>query len=861
MRILYGAGLLVAAFVVMMAAGHGPAYAGEIDPNLVQIMNAAAPNQPISVLVFLEDRVDVDALKNQLDNQSAARTVRHETVVTNLHAKSKATQGNMVTYLEGLKTSGLIDDFHAFWIINGFEVAVTKGEIERLAARSDVAMVYYNYEIETIAPVDMTAGGPDISLAIENGVNAVRAPEVWAMGITGAGVLVSNIDTGVEGDHPALASRWAGVADSRYAGHPEWAWYDPYLGINDFPYDDGGHGTHTMGTICGGAPGDQIGVAPGAYWIAAAAIDRGGGIPRTVSDAILSFQWMLDPDGNPSTSWDVPDVCSNSWGVTTSHGYAPCDPLFWSYIDACEAAGTVVVFAAGNEGTSGLRRPGDRATDEYRNFAVAAVDGNTAGWPIAYFSSRGPTYCTPGGTAAIKPDISGPGVNVRSAYPGLTYTTMSGTSMATPHVAGVIALIRQANPNLTPDQIKQIIYETAYDLGSAGEDNDYGYGMIDAYEAVMLALGDSTRPSANFSATPMSGCAPLAVAFTDLSTGEITGWSWTFGDGGTSTAQNPAHTYTSVGNYTVSLTVTGPSGTDTETKANYISALGAPTANFIGSPTSGGAPLTVYFTDQSTGTPSAWSWTFGDGGTSTAKNPSHVYNSPGLYTVTLTASNACGSDGETKANYINVTEQPLMHVSSITVSRIYQSRKWYGVANVTIVNQYNQPVSGATVTGFFNSPDTKPKTGVTGGTGIAVIQSKAAARPPADWCFEVTNVTHASYPYNPAANVVTRACESGYVYLAKSDPASLPGVYSLDQNHPNPFNPVTTISFALPEPAYVTLSIYNILGEKMATVVDGNLDAGYHTAEWNGSNVASGIYLYRIETANFVDTKKMVLLK
>jgi len=109
--------------------------------------------------------------------------------------------------------------------------------------------------------------------------------------------------------------------------------------------------------------------------------------------------------------------------------------------------------------------------------------------------------------------------------------------------------------------------------------------------------------------------------------------------------------------------------------------------------------------------------------------------------------------------------------------------------------------------------------------------------------------------------VVTRACESGYVYLAKSDPASLPGVYSLDQNHPNPFNPVTTISFALPEPAYVTLSIYNILGEKMATVVDGNLDAGYHTAEWNGSNVASGIYLYRIETANFVDTKKMVLLK
>ena len=85
---------------------------------------------------------------------------------------------------------------------------------------------------------------------------------------------------------------------------------------------------------------------------------------------------MLDPDGDPSTSWDVPDVCSNSWGVTTSHGYPPCDPLFWSYLDACKAAGILIVFAAGNEGSSGLRRPPDRATDDYRTFAVAAVDGN-----------------------------------------------------------------------------------------------------------------------------------------------------------------------------------------------------------------------------------------------------------------------------------------------------------------------------------------------------------------------------------------------------------------------------------------------------------------------------------------------------
>jgi len=116
------------------------------------------------------------------------------------------------------------------------------------------------------------------------------------------------------------------------------------------------------------------------------------------------------------------------------HGYAPCDPLFWSYIDACEAAGIVVVFAAGNEGTGGLRRPADRATDAYRNLQWQLLMPTLLD-ALASFSSRGPTFCTPNGSAAIKPDIAAPGVNVRSAYPGQTYVYMSGTSMATPHIA------------------------------------------------------------------------------------------------------------------------------------------------------------------------------------------------------------------------------------------------------------------------------------------------------------------------------------------------------------------------------------------------------------------------------------------
>ena len=146
----------------------------------------------------------------------------------------------------------------------------------------------------------------------------------------------------------------------------------------------------------------------------------------------------------------------------TGHGYPPCDETFWTYLDACEAAGIVIIFSAGNEGSQGLRRPADRATDDYRCFAVAAVDANDPDWPIAGFSSRGPTYCTPNGDPAIKPEIAAPGVDVRSTLPGGGYGTKSGTSMASPHVNGVVALMREYNPNMAVDEIKEIIKKSDY---------------------------------------------------------------------------------------------------------------------------------------------------------------------------------------------------------------------------------------------------------------------------------------------------------------------------------------------------------------------------------------------------------------
>ena len=166
-------------------------------------------------------------------------------------------------------------------------------------------------------------------------------------------------------------------------------------------------------------------------------------------------------------------------------------------------------------------------------------------------------------------------------------------------------------------------------------------------------------PVAGFTGTPTSGSVPLTVQFTDTSTNSPTSWSWDFGDGNTSTAQNPANTYSTAGNYTVSLTATNTAGSNTATQTGYITVSDIPLASFYGSETSGTAPFTVEFTDTSTNSPTSWSWDFGDGNTSTAQNPANTYSTAGNYTVSLTATNTAGSNTATQTGYITVSDIPL----------------------------------------------------------------------------------------------------------------------------------------------------------------------------------------------------------
>jgi len=841
--------------------------AGEIEPKFAAYLETLSDDDFASAIVYLSDRPDIKALDQSLHAERATMQVRHEKVLNVLKQAAERSQPALVNYLSAGKGTGTVKGYTPYWIMNLVVVSATKAELYRIAQRPDVEAIEGNFKATLIDPVEGPFTGPPIAgIGVTNSLRAINADQVWHnLGITGYGRLIGNLDTGVDGVHPALTARWRGNT------HPwQECWRDAVGYGSTYPVDYYGHGTHVMGTMCGAnhTTGDTVGVAFDALWIADNAIDQSVG-PEFDNDVLDAFQWFADPDGNPATTDDVPDVVQNSWGIDSRFGYdyKDCDYRWQMVIENCEAAGVVVTFSAGNEGPSAqtVRSPATICKNPTVNFSVGAVDCENYGWPypIASFSSRGPSDCD---GVTIKPEVSGPGVDVYSCYPGGNYTWMSGTSMAGPHVAGVVALMRQANPNVDVQTIKTILMNTARDLGTAGEDNTYGWGIIDAYQAVLAVYGCDV--TANFSGTPTTGCAPLIVQFTDLSTGPVIARDWDFGDGTPhSNLQNPSHTYQNAGTYTVTLKASSDSCFDVETKAGYVIVSTVPVANFQGSPTTGPTPLKVTFTDLSTNNPTAWDWDFGDGTPhSYVKNPSHTYNTPGDYTVTLIVSNNCGSDTETKVNYIHAAAGPYVYSSSIAVSRLYdrKANKYYGKAVITVLDQNNAKVFGATVHAHWSRLTSDSDQGTTNHKGQVTFESDKISAPHCGNFMEnVDNIVLSGYWYNSG---VGETKDSVYSCVSAKVVAGIPEEFDLFQNYPNPFNPETDISFSLPEITQVSLVIYNVLGERIRALVNKEMESGVHTIHWDGkdeagNSVASGIYFYRLKTESFNKTMKMVMMK
>ena len=484
--------MIVAALLAVLAGA--TAQAGVLSPGLATLMQDMEDHEILKVLVVLEDQANVRSMDKNLHDQAVSLDVRHHTVIMSLRDAAGIAQQDLLADLQVRKANkavGGVLGFTPHWIVNSIVLVAEVGVIREIALRDDVEIVEPDLVVELIEPV-MTKTAPDLEPAspqdyyLAPGVTAVNAPRVWhELGFDGTGTLVANLDSGVDGNHEMLMSRWRG----NFAPASE-CWRDHAgLGSPSFPADQHGHGTHTMGTITGGAGTDTIGVAPGALWIASNAVSAlRNGFDNTI---IAAFEFFADPDGDPTTMDDVPDVVQNSWGLAPNPviGNLPCDSRYWDAIDNCEATGVVVTWSAGNEGpTKGsLRSPPDRATSPTNSFSIGSV-GFDVPWVVSSFSSRGPSAC--GGEYALKPEVVAPGEDILSSLPNNNYGYMSGTSMAGPHVAGIVALMRQANPDIDVTDIKQILMDTAIDVGAAGEDNASGHGMVDAYAAVMAAMTD-----------------------------------------------------------------------------------------------------------------------------------------------------------------------------------------------------------------------------------------------------------------------------------------------------------------------------------------------------------------------------------
>jgi subtilisin family serine protease len=476
--------LVSLSLLVMLMAGM--VQAGTITPGLERQLSTMQNGDVVKVLVVMSQQADIRKLDWDLHDSKASMELRHHTVLETLRTQAKDSQGALLADLESNKASGSILGYTSHWIVNSVVVTGTVDSIRRLATRSDVERIEADLVVELIEPVesakivDKDAKG----VGITPGVVAVGARRVWnELGIDGSGVVVGILDTGVDGSHVALTDRWRGNTEPVSE-----CWLDAAQLGHATPQDTHGHGSHVMGTVTGLAEDDTIGVAPGAVWIASNIINADTGVDFD-NGVIASLEFMADPDGDPLTLDDVPVVVQNSWGVNEGFtGYYDCDSRWWDAIDNCEAAGVVLTWSAGNEGPSGtsLRSPADRAASPTNCFSVGSTITSPP-YTISDFSSRGPSGC--GGEFAMKPEIVAPGSDIYSVQAGGGYTNKSGTSMAGPHLAGVVALMRASNPNVDVITVKEVLMNTAIDLGVAGEDNIYGHGFVDAYQAVISVMG------------------------------------------------------------------------------------------------------------------------------------------------------------------------------------------------------------------------------------------------------------------------------------------------------------------------------------------------------------------------------------
>ncbi len=452
-------------------------------------------------LIILEEQADLSQAR-----ATSGRRARLEAVYRALVETADRTQAPIRSELAELGVP-----YRSYYIINMIRVDGHRRLMGRFDGRAGVDRVILNPNVRKYPRrIPMPYGGGGEEEGLQGNLTAVHADRAWEMGATGEGVVVGGQDTGYAWDHPALKPQYRGwdgeTADHAYNWHDAWD-------VTREPFDDGSHGTHTMGTVLGDDGGEnRIGVAPDATWFGCRNMRRGFGNPGSYAEC-MEFLFAPYPfGGDPFLDGDVSlgaPVVNNSWGCPRMEGCYP-DSLRPA-VEALRAAGVMMVVSAGNDGPA-CRTAG---TPPANYDAVFTVGATTDGGSVVGFSSRGPA------DGLLKPDISAPGEQVRSSVPGGGYGTAGGTSMAAPHIAGTVALVWSADPSLigqvglTEDLLCRaaapkpvtascdVISVPEGPLASAGTpqacacggitgapNNVYGCGLVDAGAAVEAALGE-----------------------------------------------------------------------------------------------------------------------------------------------------------------------------------------------------------------------------------------------------------------------------------------------------------------------------------------------------------------------------------
>ncbi|MEX1188260.1 MAG: S8 family peptidase [Bacteroidia bacterium] len=475
---------------------------GTIDPYLTEKFSSENQNS-FECLVFFRERVDFQSLANRFYFLNLPVNQRASEVIASLKSTASLSQSGLIDFIRAWNSVHPAEQAEVkneFYVINALVVNANQGLIELIAQKEEVEFITSTsrFQIHGITPVQMIEASSRSVGGHEQGLEVIAAPFMWNLGYTGLNRRLFTVDTGVWPSHPAIQRQWLG---NHLPQEQVWFGFD-----SEVPADKpDAHGTHVTGTVLGLDPAtsDTIGVAFNAKFMAADPIVEDLADIKPITETLQSFQFALNPDGDDQTMDDIPDVICNSWGIGDSISAGLCTaPFIVDLYTALDLAGIAVEYSAGNNGPSAgsISLPQYVTLDSLNIFTVGALDGASPNYTIASFSSRGPTSCDVPDAWKIKPEVSAPGVNVRSSVQWNQYAMYSGTSMAGPHVAGAVLLLKEAFPFLSGREILNSLYQSAIDLGEEGEDNTYGRGLINLENAYNFLSQSHTPVPPNTSA-------------------------------------------------------------------------------------------------------------------------------------------------------------------------------------------------------------------------------------------------------------------------------------------------------------------------------------------------------------------------